>query len=87
MIIPGDKKKTVSIIISRMKPDGGMTQPSEMKAESHLDGHMKALTEIAEEMIAAMDKKSPVDLAHCLKAFLAEHETNEHENGELDEME
>lgn len=67
MIIP-DNKKTVSIILSKMKP-GGDESRQEVKPEQALDEKDEALKAIAEDMLQAFEQKSAMDLVMALKAF------------------
>lgn len=67
MIIP-DNKKTVSIILSKMKPGGGESR-QEMPQEQAIDDKDEALKAIAEDMIKAFEDKSALDLVSALKAF------------------
>lgn len=67
MIIP-DNKKTVSIILSKMKP-GGRESRQEVKPEQAIDDKDETLKAIAEEMLKAFEDKSAMDLVSALKAF------------------
>lgn len=71
MIIP-DRKKTVSVIISRMNPDGKPSGNLEVKPEEAIDERMGAIKSIAEEIMMAIKSGSAMDLAQALKAFMVE---------------
>lgn len=64
-MIIGDKKKAVSVILSKMKPDGG-TSESEVAPES---GDHDEYTAFAEDMLSAFKAGSVHDLARCLREF------------------
>lgn len=69
MIIPGGRK-TVSVILSKMKPNGS-EQMGEMKPEESMgeDGSLKT---IADDIMMAFQNKSSHDLMTALKAFMKE---------------
>ena len=72
-----DKKKSISVILSRMGKDGRASE-SEVAHES---GEHNEYTAMAEDMIDAMKNGSVQNLASCLKAF---HEMIEAEDLEQD---
>lgn len=76
MIIP-DKKKAISVILSKMNKDGSVT-------ESHVapeTGAHDEYTSFAEDIIHAIESKSVQKLASCLRAF---HEMIAEEDKEQD---
>lgn len=81
MIIPS-KKKAVSVIISKMRPDGSMNEGGEVKNEVEADVKDSALHSHAEDMISAIHNKSPSDLMHAMRNFLSEHELHEEKSEE-----
>lgn len=85
MIIP-DNKKTVSIILSKMKPDGGESR-QEVKPEQAIDDKDETLKAIAEEMLKAFEDKSAMDLVSALKAFWNQIQLADEEQDEQPEAE
>jgi len=78
-MILNDKKKAVSVILSKMKKDGGTTEVHVMPEE----GEHNEYTAFAEDILHAVEKKSVQSLASCLKAF---HEMIMEEDEEQDMM-
>lgn len=72
-----DKKKSVSVILSKLGKDG-RTSESEVAHES---GEHNEYTAFAEDMIAAFKDGSVQKLASCLEAF---HEMVKEEDEEQD---
>lgn len=72
MIIP-DKKKAVTVILSKM----GESSHSEQMPEEEMDHDKQALLSIAQDIIAAFDKKSAHDLMVGLQSFWECLESNE----------
>lgn len=70
MIIP-DKKKAVTVILSKLKPSGGESL-TRVKPEEEMDPAQGALKAIAEDLLSAIDSRSASDLAQALGAFMAE---------------
>jgi hypothetical protein len=85
MIIP-DNKKTVSIILSKMKPGGGESR-QEVKPEQAIDDKDETLKAIAEEMLKAFEDKSAMDLVSALKAFWNQIQISDEEQDEQPEAE
>ena len=85
MIIP-DNKKTVSIILSKMKPVGGESR-QEVKPEQAIDDKDETLKAIAEEMLKAFEDKSAMDLVSALKAFWNQIQLADEEQDEQPEAE
>ncbi len=85
MIIP-DNKKTVSIILSKMKP-GGEESRQEVKPEQAIDDKDETLKAIAEEMLKAFEDKSAMDLVSALKAFWNQIQISDEEQDEQPEAE
>lgn len=79
-MIIGDKKKAVSVILSKMGKDGSVKETN-VASES---GEMNEYTAFAEDIISAVENKSVQGLASCLKAF---HEMIMDQDEEQDEME
>jgi hypothetical protein len=75
MIIPGNKK-TVSVILDRMKPDGSESM-SAMKPEEEMDEGDGALKAICEDMMMAFQSQSAHDLMQAMRAFHHEMRSNE----------
>ena len=73
MIIP-DRKKTVSIILSKLSADGMQPKTQEVKNESEISPTDTALKAIAEDMLQAHKDSSAHDLMVALKAFIEEFE-------------
>ena len=65
-----------------MNPGGDVSQGGEIKDESPVDAKDGALKAIAEDMLMAFERKSPMDLMHALQAFLAEVEARDEEQDE-----
>lgn len=82
MIIP-DRKKAVSVILSKMKPHG-MAEGGEVKDEAPVDAKDGALKAIAEDMLMAVEQKSPMDLVNALQAFMSEIEARDLEQDEAE---
>lgn len=80
MIIP-EKKKAVSVILSKFKPDGSERTPDiEVKPEEEINEHDESLKAIAEDIMSAVESKSAHDLLVALRAFISEcsmHEDDE----------
>jgi hypothetical protein len=68
MIIP-DKKKAVSIILSKMGA-GGAEQSAPLKPEEEM-GDGAELHAIAEDLLMAVEQKSAAAVKDALQAFLA----------------
>jgi hypothetical protein len=77
MIIPGNRK-TVSVILDRMKPDGS-ERMGEMKPEEEMEEGSSAMKAICEDMIMAFESKSAHDLMEAMKAFHHEMRNQEME--------
>lgn len=75
-----DRKKAVSVILSKMGKDGST---SEVHVASEGGGHDE-YSAFAEDMLAAFEDKSVQKLASCLKAF---HEMIMEEDEEQDQGE
>ncbi|HNJ37813.1 MAG TPA: hypothetical protein PL071_07325 [Nitrosomonas sp.] len=84
MIIP-DNKKTVSIILSKMKPGGGESR-QDVVPEQAIDDKDEALKAIAEDMIKAFEDKSAMDLVSALKAFWHQIQLMDEEQDEAQEQ-
>jgi len=83
MIIP-DQKKSVTVILSKLKPEGSKEQ--EGLPEEVIDEHMGILKGIAEDAMQAIKDGSAHDLAVAMKSFWQEMELAEEEaEGEEDE--
>ena len=68
-MIINDRKKAVSVILAKMKPDGSESM-GEVKPEvSGPDDAMGDLKSIAEDVMLAVKNGSAHDLAMALKAF------------------
>lgn len=80
MIIP-DRKKAVTAILSKLKDaqTGEQTPGTPMRTEDTTVAADQPLYAIAQDAIAAFDRKSPGDLVSALKAFFAEMENAEPE--------
>lgn len=72
MIIP-DKKKTVSVILSRMNQDGKDGPQMDAKNESSDD----PLQGVSEDILMAIKEGSAADLTTALKAFMAGSDTDD----------
>lgn len=72
-----DKKKSVSVILSKMGKDGRTSESS----VAHESGEHDEYSSYAEDMIAALESKSVQKLAACLKSF---HQMIMHEDAEQD---
>jgi DNA phosphorothioation-dependent restriction protein DptG len=70
MIIPGGRK-TVSVILSKMKPNG-TEQMGETRPEEEMNGSDGSLKAIADDIMMAFQSKSSHDLMTALKAFMKE---------------
>lgn len=70
-----DKKKAVTVILSKLHRDGRETESD----VAHESGEHNEYTACAEDMLAAFKSGSVQDLAACLKAF---HEMIEEEHKE-----
>lgn len=79
-MIIGDKKRAVSVILSKMKNDGSTSETS-VAPES---GDHDEYTSFAEDMLAAFKASSVQELAACLKAFhaMVNEEDEEQDQGE-----
>lgn len=66
-----DRKKTVSVLLSRMKPDGTSSE-APAKPELELDDADASLKSLAEQVMIAFKNESAHDLMLALKAFVAE---------------
>ncbi len=71
MIIP-DRKKSVSMIVSKLSPDGKMSGDVAVEPEEAIDSRDESLRVIATELLSAMERKSALDVAKALKAFMIE---------------
>lgn len=69
MIIP-DKKKAVTVILSKLRPDGSETR-QDVLPEDEMDENDSDLKAIAEDMLHAYESKSASDLVTALKAFIS----------------
>lgn len=81
MIMSDNKKKAVSVILSRIKPDGTTEDGPSMKPEENMDSGDEALRAIAEDIMQAFHNKSTNDLMEGLRAFFHELELEPHEEG------
>lgn len=70
MIIP-DRKKAVTVILSKMRGDGS-EKSQEVKSEESLDPHNEALKTISEDILQAISDKSAMDLSTALSALVRE---------------
>jgi len=84
-MIPDNKKKIATLIVSKFKPDGSATEDTPMKDEEEIDADSEALKACAEDMMIAIKSGSAHDLMQALKAFLETHE--QHEESESPEEE
>lgn len=75
MIIP-DKKKIATMIVAHLKPDS-MAEGGEVDGDPYVA--------IADEILSAIKAGSASDLADALKAFDAQCEADEMEEGEESE--
>jgi hypothetical protein len=66
-----DKKKTASLILSKMGTNGSEKSQS-IKPEEEMNDSDGALKAIAEDMLQAFSDKSAHDLMESMKAFIAE---------------
>ncbi len=71
MIIP-DVKKTASLIIARMKPDGSDGSVGAIKPEAQMDDSMAGIHAAAEDLINAIGSKSASEVADALKNAFAQ---------------
>lgn len=62
------RKRTVTAILSKMRPDGSETM-SAIKPESELDEHDEDLKSISEDLLMAVKGDSAHDVMVALKAF------------------
>lgn len=72
-----DKKKAVSVILSKVRPDGSESE-SEVAEEAKEGGEYEAF---AEDLLAAIESKSVQSLAQVLRSF---HEMIEEQDEEED---
>lgn len=82
MIIP-EKKKTVSIILSKLKPSGA-EQSADVQNEDHLDDHAP-LKIIAEDMMLAFKNGSISGLQDALDALVAHVQSEDDEQDQSEE--
>jgi hypothetical protein len=68
MIIP-DRKKTVSVILSKLSPEGA-ERLAQVKPEEEMDSHDDMLKSICEDMLMAFRHDSAHDLMMAMKAFM-----------------
>lgn len=76
MIIP-DAKKRAMVILSKLRPDGS-TSDQEVKPEA-VDDTQEGLMSAAEDIMQAIQDKSPQGLMTALRAFLDQCESGEGE--------
>lgn len=75
-----DPKKVASLVVSKK-----IDKPSvELAAETVVEPEMPELNMIAEDMLAAIDKKSPSDLAKAIHAAFLMCESMPHEEKEME---
>ena len=79
-----DKKKTVTVILSKMKPGGEETR-QEIKPEESISDTDQILQSIAEDILQAVSDKSAISLKDALKAFLDQIQLLDHEQDEEQE--
>lgn len=80
MIIGDDKKKLATIILSKMRPDGS-ADSQDVKPEKQMDEKNEGLHAACEDILQAINDKSPGDLLVALKAFfdMADEQADEAE--------
>lgn len=84
MIIPDDKKKVTTLILSRMKKDGGI-QNTEAKPEQSME--MDPLDAICEDFLHAIGSKSIQGIKDAMNAFYAAKESGEGDESEENDEE
>lgn len=84
MIIPDDKRKIASIIVSKRSSKGEPLSKAPMKREivKDEDGEMDGRHEAAADIIAAHHEKSPEKLMHALANFIDMHHSKASEQKE-----
>lgn len=79
-MIIGDKKKTVSVILSKLKPDGGSSS-TPVKSEQQM-GDPDPVKIIAEDMMLAFKNGSVLDLQDAISALIAHVQSMDEEQDE-----
>jgi hypothetical protein len=82
MIIPDNKRKLSTIIISRMKD--GESKEIEAKPEADMRGE-EELDAIAMDLMDAINSKSVMGIKDALKAFFYQCDAMPHQEGEHEE--
>jgi hypothetical protein len=72
MIVP-DPKKVATVVLSRMGKEGS----TEVKPEESLDDDEAGLDTCCEEIFAAIDSESALDLKTALKSFIDQYSASE----------
>lgn len=84
MIIPQHKKKAVTVILSRMKPDGSEDMTSVKDEAGHEDMPYK---DIAESFLSAIEGKSVADLSMAIQALADQLKAEDMEQDAAEESE